>query len=609
MNEFLEQINSLNKKTIDDILVVLEKEEKIYNSYYEKEIKVIDKGNIYFENLEKEISDLINVRLTNYEELKKVIKAKKLEYNKVVEEKLTSELVENEIKKFQKVKGMSIKSIIEPLKRKIQEAESQLTILEKDITSKIKEIKQKREDAKKTYRAKSIDIKRRFDKEVAKLNKELDIKTLPLEQEMAPETNKKRIAELKREIKKIRLTGLSDEKNLKINNIKEKENLEKEHLIFNENLDLDLKLLDIHNERRTAELKSIQKNLQLEIECEEDLYDFKSKIKSYENIKANYFDSIQQKISIKEEIKVLKNDLLDAKSLEEDDKKAKHLVGNEYFIKFQENFLENIEKFSNEELTKSLNAFEALKTSLLKYFEINYAILEKILFQYYDYKNKFLFALLEALKTNIPKLKSFGLEKFIEIFDVQIQNTFKKHNMFLNEFKIELKAFFKEISKHVVEKYESLITIYKKSIEDDLEMIAKMKELNISLNNENKEKYDLGFNNSKNEIKLQREKDEKAHFDTIKELDSLKTEFENSCSLEISEQQVLIDRREKEFLLARGSEIISKGDMILEIDKREQNIKIASEEKIKDAIKEITSRYKMQITEIEKDIVLKIKML
>jgi len=609
MNEFLEQINSLNKKTIDDILVVLEKEEKIYNSYYEKEIKVIDKGNIYFENLEKEISDLINVRLTNYEELKKVIKAKKLEYNKVVEEKLTSELVENEIKKFQKVKGMSIKSIIEPLKRKIQEAESQLTILEKDITSKIKEIKQKREDAKKTYRAKSIDIKRRFDKEVAKLNKELDIKTLPLEQEMAPETNKKRIAELKREIKKIRLTGLSDEKNLKINNIKEKENLEKEHLIFNENLDLDLKLLDIHNERRTAELKSIQKNLQLEIECEEDLYDFKSKIKSYENIKANYFDSIQQKISIKEEIKVLKNDLLDAKSLEEDDKKAKHLVGNEYFIKFQENFLENIEKFSNEELTKSLNAFEALKTSLLKYFEINYAILEKMLFQYYDYKNKFLFALLEALKTNIPKLKSFGLEKFIEIFDVQIQNTFKKHNMFLNEFKIELKAFFKEISKHVVEKYESLITIYKKSIEDDLEMIAKMKELNISLNNENKEKYDLGFNSSKNEIKLQREKDEKAHFDTIKELDSLKTEFENSCSLEISEQQVLIDRREKEFLLARGSEIISKGDMILEIDKREQNIKIASEEKIKDAIKEITSRYKMQITEIEKDIVLKIKML
>ena len=609
MNEFLEQINSLNKKTIDDILVVLEKEEKIYNSYYEKEIKVIDKGNIYFENLEKEISDLINVRLTNYEEIKKVIKAKKLEYNKVVEEKLTSELVENEIKKFQKVKGMSIKSIIEPLKRKIQEAESQLTILEKDITSKIKEIKQKREDAKKTYRAKSIDIKRRFDKEVAKLNKELDIKTLPLEQEMAPETNKKRIAELKREIKKIRLTGLSDEKNLKINNIKEKENLEKEHLIFNENLDLDLKLLDIHNERRTAELKSIQKNLQLEIECEEDLYDFKSKIKSYENIKANYFDSIQQKISIKEEIKVLKNDLLDAKSLEEDDKKAKHLVGNEYFIKFQENFLENIEKFSNEELTKSLNAFEALKTSLLKYFEINYAILEKMLFQYYDYKNKFLFALLEALKTNIPKLKSFGLEKFIEIFDVQIQNTFKKHNMFLNEFKIELKAFFKEISKHVVEKYESLITIYKKSIEDDLEMIAKMKELNISLNNENKEKYDLGFNSSKNEIKLQREKDEKAHFDTIKELDSLKTEFENSCSLEISEQQVLIDRREKEFLLARGSEIISKGDMILEIDKREQNIKIASEEKIKDAIKEITSRYKMQITEIEKDIVLKIKML
>ncbi len=609
MNEFLEQINNLNKKSLDDILAILEKEEKVYTSFYDKEIKVIDKGNVFFENLEKEISDLISVRTANYEELKKVIKDKKLEYNKVVEKKLSTELIDGEIKKFQKVKGMTIKSVIEPLKRKIQEAESQLTILEKDISSKIKDIKQKKEDAKKTYRSKSIDIKRRFDKEITKLNKDLDIKTLPLEQEMAPETNKKRISELKKELKKIRLIGLNDEKNLKINNIKEKEALEKEHLIFNENLDLELKLLDIHNERRTAELKSVQKNLQLEIECEEDLYDYKSKIKSYENIKANYFDSIQQKALIEEEIKVLKNDLLDAKILEEDDKKTLNLKANDYFVKFQESFLDNIEKFNNEELTKSLNAFEVLKSSLLKYLEINYSILEKMLIQYYEYKNKFLFALLETLKTNIPSLKNFGLEKFIEIYNIQIQNVLKKHNMFLNEFKIELKAFFKGISKHIVERYESLITIYKKSLDDDLEMITKMKELSISLNNESKENYILEYDKSKNKIQLDKEGDEKTHLDTIKGLDELKNEFENNCILEISEQQVLIDRREKEFLLARGSEITSKGDLILEIDKKEQSLKTQSEAKLKDAINEITSRYKIQITEIEKDIVLKTKML
>ena len=59
-----------------------------------------------------------------------------------------------------------------------------------------------------------------------------------------------------------------------------------------------------------------------------------------------------------------------------------------------------------------------------------------MLIQYYEYKNKFLFALLEALKTNIPGLKKFGLEKFIEIYNIQIQNVLKKHNMFLNEFKL-----------------------------------------------------------------------------------------------------------------------------------------------------------------------------
>ena len=102
MNEFLEQINNLNKKSLDDILAILEKEEKVYTSFYDKEIKVIDKGNVFFENLEKEISDLISVRTANYEELKKVIKDKKLEYNKVVEKKLSTELIDSEIKNFKK---------------------------------------------------------------------------------------------------------------------------------------------------------------------------------------------------------------------------------------------------------------------------------------------------------------------------------------------------------------------------------------------------------------------------------------------------------------------------------------------------------------------------
>ena len=140
-------------------------------------------------------------------------------------------------------------------------------------------------------------------------------------------------------------------------------------------------------------------------------------------------------------------------------------------------------------------------------------------------------------------------------------------------------------------------------------MIAKMKELSISLNNESKENYILEYDKSKNKIQLDKEGDEKTHLDIIKGLDELKNEFENNCILEISEQQVLIDRREKEFLLARGSEITSKGDLILEIDKKEQSLKTQSEAKLKDAINEITSRYKIQITEIEKDIVLKTKML
>lgn len=138
MNEFLEQINSLNSKTIENILDILSKEEKIYNSYCEKGKKVLHKNNVFFDKTEKEIEELINLKAINYSEIKKTLEGKKAEYSKVIEESVNIESVDSEIKKFQKVKGMSVKAVRELLKRKIHEVESHLTILEKDFASKKK---------------------------------------------------------------------------------------------------------------------------------------------------------------------------------------------------------------------------------------------------------------------------------------------------------------------------------------------------------------------------------------------------------------------------------------------------------------------------------------
>jgi len=612
MNEFLEQINNLNKKTIDDILDILEKEEKIYNSYCDKEKKLINKGNLFFENIEKEILNLIITRTENYETLKKVIETKKNEYNKVVEESIVNESIENEIKKFQKTKGMSIKSTIEPLKRKIQEAESQLTLLDKDVSNRTKDIKLKKDEFKKINKAKLIEIKKRFDKEMSKLNKDLDAKSLPLEQEMSPEKNKKRILDLKKEIKKIRLVGLSEEKGLRIKNLKEKEMLEKEYASIIENLDLDLELLEIHYERRSIELKSIQKNLQLEIECEQDLYDYRSVIKSNENIKTNYFDSLQKKISITDEINDLKKTFLDSKDLEENDKLILYTKTNEYFNEFQKSFLSNIEKFSNDELNKNLNGFNVLKNSLINYLDANYLILEKMMFQYYEYKNNFLLALVQSskdIKNKIENYDNFNLEMFLMNLEKQIKSVLKKQQMFLNEFKIELKTIFKEMSKFINKKFEFIIDLYKCSISSDVEMIAEIETSNNELIRTINEANSLKVESSKRVIDIEKNTIEKTYLDTINELDALKIEFENKFVLETSSQQMLIDKREKEFLLAKGSEIIKKGDIILEIDKKEQALKIQCAKKIEDLVKKISSKFRMQIVEIEKDISEKIKML